>query len=154
VYRIGAVWTRWEPHLGSRPTAVLRLLHDDSMPLSAAEPSGPAVKLSSLRGATCDWRALGTVDYTIASCCDASIPIYLTGACVIIMKSLMIRLVTLNLASCMFTVLTPASFGAEPSKGPAFPRIANVYGTAFTKDGARFLRRRPHFGRRPHVTTC
>ncbi len=27
---------------------------------------------------------------------------------------------------------------AEPSKGPSFPRIANVYGTAFTKDGTRF----------------
>ena len=35
-------------------------------------------------------------------------------------------------------LLTSPVLAAEPAKGPSFPRIANVYGTAFTKDGTRF----------------
>ena len=38
----------------------------------------------------------------------------------------------------LIVLLASPVFGAEPSKGPSFPRIANVYGTAFTKDGTRF----------------
>ncbi len=35
-------------------------------------------------------------------------------------------------------LLAPTAVGSEPAPGPSFPRIANVYGTAFTKEGTRF----------------
>ena len=45
-----------------------------------------------------------------------------------------------KLLSCWGLVLLIVStaIGAEPAKGPSFPRIANVYGTALTADGGRF----------------
>ncbi|NQT17974.1 MAG: hypothetical protein HQ582_34805 [Planctomycetes bacterium] len=38
----------------------------------------------------------------------------------------------------LILLLSSSACGAKPSEGPSFPRIANVYGTAFTKDGTRF----------------
>ncbi len=42
-------------------------------------------------------------------------------------------------ATCGLTLLlVQNALGAEPARGPSFPRIANVYGTAFTEDGTSF----------------
>ena len=38
----------------------------------------------------------------------------------------------------LILLLSFSARSAKPSEGPSFPRIANVYGTAFTKDGTRF----------------
>lgn len=57
-------------------------------------------------------------------------------------------LTTLEHVSAMFSkyltccglilVLAPVAAGDEPDRGPPFPRIANVYGTAFTRGGTSF----------------
>ena len=38
----------------------------------------------------------------------------------------------------LILLLAHVAAGDEPDRGPPFPRIANVYGTAFTKDGTSF----------------
>ena len=40
--------------------------------------------------------------------------------------------------SGLVLLLASAAVGAEPAKGPPFPRIVNVYGTTLTADGGRF----------------
>ena len=44
-----------------------------------------------------------------------------------------------NLLSCWALILLfpTAAMGTDPTEGPPFPRIANVYGTALTADGCR-----------------
>ena len=40
---------------------------------------------------------------------------------------------------CLLILLLPtAAVGGDPTSGPPFPRIANVYGTALTADGGSF----------------
>ncbi len=48
------------------------------------------------------------------------------------------ELCRLLIVGCLLALHARTTVGEEPSRGPSFPRIANVYGTTFTREGASF----------------